>query len=187
MTEHELIQRALVGDAKAFEDLVAGHLPPAYRTALLMTNGYDSAQEAVQEALIEAFRSLPRFRSGAPFRPWFMKLVIHRALNQNRRARRVLTFDDIPEPAASQGNPEARVLESEKRKAIWQAIQQLDFDHRTVVVLHYYQDCSVAEIAAILEIPRGTVKSRLHTARRRIEKAFETSSATGEKPLLTVL
>jgi RNA polymerase sigma-70 factor (ECF subfamily) len=86
-----------------------------------------------------------------------------------------MVLDEVPESVASEGNPERGLLESERRMAIWRTIQLLDADHRTVVVLHYYQDMSIAEIASLLEIPAGTVKSRLHTARKRIERTLDTA------------
>ncbi len=172
MTEQDLIGQAKSGDALAFERLVSPHLPGAYSTAALITRCYDAAQDAVQQGLIEAYRSIGRFRMGSSFRPWFMKLVVHRALDQGRALRRrvVVATEDVPEPVSREGDPEGQFLRAERRQAVWDAVQQLDPPHRAVVVLHYYQELSIAEIASVLEIAEGTVKSRLHTARRRIEE-----------------
>lgn len=168
-----MIARARGGDPAAFEALVTPHIPTAFRTALLMTQSRDSAQEAVQEALIEVFRSLARFRPGSPFRPWFLKIVTYRALNQHRRTQNLVTMDDAPELSAENGNPERDLLHAEQRNAIWQAVQEMDPEHRAVVVLYYYQELPVAEVAAMLDIPAGTVKSRLHAARRQIQRALQ--------------
>lgn len=184
--EQELILKAKAGDAEAFEQLVAPYLPTAFCTAALMTRCYYAAQDAVQEGLIEAYQNLGRFRPGSPFRPWFIKLVVHRALDQNRRVRKLVTFEPGEfEPAASEGNPEPLLLDAERRQHLWDAVQQLDLGHRTVIVLHYYQDVPVAEIASMLELAEGTVKSRLHTARRRIESLLKATDPNTQ-PLVAI-
>ncbi len=183
MDEQALIQRALRGDAAAFEQLVTPYLAVAYRTAYLITRSDDGAQEAVQEGLIEVYQSLGGFRPGAPFRPWFMKIVVHRALNQHRRGRKLVPLDEAPELVSDPGeSPESGVVDAEHRESIWNAVQELAPDHRAVVVLHYYQDFSVSDIAAMLEIAEGTVKSRLHTARRRIGRTLEAESPNSVVP-----
>jgi RNA polymerase sigma-70 factor (ECF subfamily) len=188
LSEQDLIRQAQARDAAAFEQLVTPYLAAAYSTAALITRCHDSAQDAVQQGLLEAYQTLGRFRPDAPFRPWFLKLVVHRALDLNRRVRRLVTFElaNMPEVVAPDGSPEHQVIESERRTLVWEAVQRLDADHRAVVVLYYYQDLSVADIAAMLSIAEGTVKSRLHTARRRMESGLRATFGTAVPPLFVI-
>ncbi|MGE7272745.1 RNA polymerase sigma factor [Brevibacillus panacihumi] len=154
-------------DSASFEQLVRPHLAMAYRTACLIIRDRQLAQDAVQEALVEVYQSLERFdpERGRSFRAWFAKIVTHRALNAVRRFKPVDEYQEWPDEST---NPLDSVIEREEQQQIWKAICGMKVKHRAVVILFYYGDFSVAEIAEMLGVFQGTVKSRLHHARKQI-------------------
>ncbi|HWI60406.1 MAG TPA: sigma-70 family RNA polymerase sigma factor [Symbiobacteriaceae bacterium] len=165
MDDRELVRRVLTGDRTAFDSLVAPHLPRAYRTACGITHDTEAAADALQEGLIRAYRSLANLREGSPFYPWFIRIVVREAIKQ---APRRVAFPLVASVDAA--SPESSLLDREEREQVWAALQDLSADHRAVVVLRYYEDLSEAEMAEVLGISPGTVKSRLHYARERLER-----------------
>lgn len=163
-----------------FEKLVQPHLTIAFRTAFLLIHDYHLAQDAVQEALWEAYQYLYRFdeRKGTSFRAWFMKIVTYRTLNLARKKK---TTTEVDANVMGTGpSPLENIIQQETGQQIWRAIQTMKPVHRSTVVLFYYGDFSIAEIAKMLGVFEGTVKSRLHKARKLIgEKMKEEQSAQG--------
>ncbi|WP_374713669.1 RNA polymerase sigma factor [Symbiobacterium terraclitae] len=166
--EATLVQQVKAGAEGAFDRLVGPHLARAYRTACLITQQEELARDALQEALVRAYLSLGRFRPGSPFYAWFVRIVVNEAIRQSRRGRREPALP-LPEPVDPSG-PEARLLALEERRELWAAIGELSADHRTVIVLRYFEEFSEAEMAAVLGVSPGTVKSRLNRARRALEQ-----------------
>lgn len=164
-----------------FETLVQPHLTSAFRVAFLIVHDYHLAQDAVQEALWEAYQSLNRYdeRKGSSFRAWFMKIVTHRALNVVRRKKKTEEYMDSIDPGQ---NPLESILQREKEQQIWRAIQLMTPKHRSAVILYYYEEFSIAEIAKILGVFEGTVKSRLHKARKLIAENIQVKQ---EKQVIT--
>jgi RNA polymerase sigma factor (sigma-70 family) len=163
--EADLIERARNGDVSAFESLVRAHQEVAYRTAWAASGGADDAEDATQEGFVKAFHALDRFRPGAPFRPWLLTIVANEARNRRRSAQRRaalamrLPEDRRPEDAAP--SPEAAVLARERREALLAGLSRLGDADREIVTLRYLLQLSEAETAAALDVPLGTVKSRL--------------------------
>jgi RNA polymerase sigma factor (sigma-70 family) len=170
--DDELVSRARAGDDDAYAVLVARHRDVAFRTAWLITGTAADAEDAAQEAFIKAHRALPRFRPGAPFRPWLLQIVANDARNRRRSAGRreqlaVRASIDRPLAVAAPA-PEAAVLAAERRGALLDGLDRLGDDDRLVIGLRYFLDLGEAEMAAALGIPRGTVKSRLSRALGRL-------------------
>lgn len=173
--ETELVAQARNGDLAAFEELVRAHEEVAFRTAWVVSGGADDAEDAAQEAFVKAFAALPRFRSGAPFRPWLLTIVANEARNRRRSAGRRaalaqrLSGDRLPHDAAP--SPESAVLAEERRTVLLAGLARLADHDREVIALRYLLDLSEAETAVALDVPFGTVKSRLARAldRLRIE------------------
>ena len=165
------------GGSVDFETLVQPHLTGAFRVAFLIVHDYHLAQDAVQEALWEAYQSLYRYdtRKGTSFRAWFIKIVTHRALNMVRRKKNTEEYLDSIDPGQ---NPLESILQKEKEQQIWRAIQMMTLKHRSVVILYYYEEFSIAEIAKILGVFEGTVKSRLHKARNLIAEKIQVNKET---------
>lgn len=154
-----------------FQAQVEPHLPAAYRTAALILLDRDLARDAVQEALLRAYRSRDRLRPGAPVWPWLHRLVVNEALRlAGRQRRQPLLLPEWPDFPGGAPGPETALLARETRDRIWQALAQLSEAHRTVLVLRYYQELTELEMADLLGVSPGTVKSRLHYARRLLEE-----------------
>jgi len=163
--EAELIERARGGDVGAFEALVRAHQEVAFRTAWVVSGGADDAEDAAQEGFVKAYRALGRFRSGAPFRPWLLAIVANEARDRRRAAGRrtalVLRLPEDRRADAAAPSPEAAVLAGERRAALAEGLARLSEMDREVITLRYLLQLSEAETASALDIPPGTVKSRL--------------------------
>lgn len=183
METPNLLPSARDGNEDAFRRLVEPCLGTAYRTALLIVLDRELARDAVQEALLRTYRSLRTLRSETEFPPWFRRVVVNEARRMAGRSRRQpVVVDALPEIAAPVADsPEGHVLALEDRERLWAALASLDERHRTVLVLRYYQELSELELAEALGVPPGTVKSRLHHARRLLQERM-TSGAAGPWP-----
>jgi RNA polymerase sigma-70 factor (ECF subfamily) len=175
LAETELIDRARRGDVMAYEELVRGYQDLAVRTAHLIAPDGD-AEDAAQEAFVKAWAALPRFRAGAPFRPWLLRIVANEARNRRRSASRrtglaLRVAEDRPSGDAAP-SPESAVLASERRAVLLAAVSTLRDDDREIIAARYLLDLSEAETAAALGVPRGTVKSRLSRALARLRAAL---------------
>jgi RNA polymerase sigma-70 factor (ECF subfamily) len=170
-SDAELIERARRGEVMAYEWLVRRYQDAAVRTAYLIAPGGD-AEDAVQEAFVKAHAALGRFRSGAPFRPWLLRIVANEARNRRRSAGRRAGLalrsveDRRPDDAAP--SPESAVLAEEQRVWLLAGVNGLADADREVIAARYFLELSEAETAEILGLPRGTVKSRLSRALGRL-------------------
>jgi RNA polymerase sigma factor (sigma-70 family) len=165
--EVSLLTNARNGDYWSFDLLLEPYTQRAYRIAYLITHDPDSASDALQEALIRTHRSLRNLREGCRFYPWFARIVTNEAIKQ---AKRHPPYLPLPEWTPSSDSPERTVLDREAQEELWKLIQSLSPAHRTVIVLRYYDDMSESEIANVLGISLGTVKSRLHYAKNALGK-----------------
>lgn len=174
--DQTLIERARGGDGDSYGLLVTRYQGVAARTALLITGDAGEAEEAAQDAFVKAYRALGRFRDGAPFRPWLLRIVANEALNRRASAARRPTvdlsvaFDRAAEDSA--GSPEAAALSSERRELVVAALGRLRADDRQVIAYRYLLDLSEAEMAEALGVARGTVKSRLSRALARLREVM---------------
>jgi RNA polymerase sigma-70 factor (ECF subfamily) len=172
LAETDVVARAKQGDAAAFEEIVRAHQAIAFRTAYLVTGNEADAQEAAQDAFVKAYRALGRFRPGAPFRPWLLKIVANESRNRRRSAGRrqglVLRAAADAAPGDAAPSPEAAFVGAERREELLAALARLGDDHRLVVACRFFLDLSEEETAVVLGIRRGTVKSRLSRALDRL-------------------
>jgi RNA polymerase sigma factor (sigma-70 family) len=181
LDESELVLRAKRGDEEAYEELVRMHQGIAFRTAYVFTGVDEDAQEAAQDAFVKAFRALGRFRAGAPFRPWLLKIVANEARNRRRSAGRREAL--VVKAAASAGaedaapSPEAALLSAERRDELMAALNRLRSEDREVIACRYFLDLSEEDTAAALAWKRGTVKSRLSRALERLRAELEVQVA----------
>ena len=163
--EHAWVRDAQRGSAPALEQLFRHHWPRAYRAALLVVGDAAAAEDIAQEAFLAAVRALDRFDRRRPFGPWLHRIVVNRAIDwgRARTLRRELGEADAPEPAA----PEREPAEHAPRLAT--ALAELGPEHRAVIVLRYLLEYTPGEIAELLDLPRGTVNSRLRRGLDRLE------------------
>lgn len=170
----ELIARARNGDVVAYEAIVRRYQDVAIRTAHLICPETDT-DDAVQEAFIKAFAALPRFRDGAPLRPWLLRIVANEARNRRRSAGRreglALRAAEVEPPRSAPG-PEQVVMAAERRAELLAALTTLRADDREILGARYFLDLNEAETAETLGIARGTVKSRTSRALTRLREAL---------------
>ena len=155
--ERAWVRGAQAGSASDLEALFRAHWPRAYRAAYLVVHDSAAAEDIAQEAFLAAVRALDRFDRRRPFGPWLHRIVVNRAIDWARaRALRaeVGLVDVAAAPASEGGNPHG----------VAAALASLSPEHRAVVVLRYLLDYTPGEIAELLELPRGTVNSRLRRA-----------------------
>ena len=171
LDDTDLIDRARTGDVAAYEMLVRRYQDLAMRTAYLVAPEADAA-DAVQDAFLKAYAALPRFRDGAPIRPWLLRIVANEARNRRRSADRrtglalrAAAVEPRDEAAAS---PESTVLAEERRAELQAAVGRLRDEEREVIGARYFLGLSEAETALALDIPAGTVKSRTSRALERL-------------------
>lgn len=174
LDETTLIQHARRGDVSAYETLMRQHQDLAYRTAYLITGSAVEAEDVVQEAFVKAYYALDRFRLGAAWRPWLLRIVANEARNQRKAAGRRETLalrlvDNRPSGDAAP-SPEAAALAVERQQVLLAALDRLRDDDRLTIALRYFLDLNEEEMAETLNCPRGTVKSRLSRALGRLRE-----------------
>ena len=166
-----LVRAAQSGSADAFDELFARHWPRAYRAACLVCGDADAAEDVTQEAFLSAIRALDRFDRRRPFGPWLHRIVVNRAIDHTRaRAlRREVAEERAPEAVA----PEPAAPDEE----LLQALSALGVEQRAVVVLRHLLGYPPAEIARLLDLPRGTVNSRLRRGLDSLATELDTGRA----------
>ena len=140
----------------------------------MITRSPAEAEDAAQDAFVKAYFALPRFRAGAPFRPWLLRIVANEARNRRvasgRRLGLVLRAAQAAPAGAVEPSPEASALLAEERNELLAAVNGLRDEDRLVVAFRYFFDLSEAEMSTALGCPRGTVKSRLSRALARLRE-----------------
>ena len=150
-----------------FELTVWPHMRSAYNLARwLVRNGHD-AEDVVQEAFLKAFKALDDYRGGDA-RVWMLSIVRNTAMNFLRKRKDTVLDLDLREPADSSPNPEQGLLEENRREQVRRAITRLEPEFREALVLREFEGLSYKEIATVLDVPTGTVMSRLSRARQRL-------------------
>ena len=172
VSEDLTIARCQDGDREAFRVLVDRHRDVLYGTALLMTGNRAVAEEAVQEAFLSAWRGIGGFKLGRPLKPWLTRILVNGVLAAKRR-RSIPTVPIVD----SGGNGDLSVSDQsdviERRAILRQALDKLAPNQRQVVVLRYFAELTVPEIAEATGTKEGTVKSRLHRALARLREHLE--------------
>lgn len=181
--EIRLIAGAKHGDHASFEELVDRYMGKAMTVARAYVFNREDALELAQEAFYRVYRSLDRFREGEPFAPWFFKILRNTCLShlQKHRKRKQVSLDapmgedDAPMPYAdpTATRPEANAESNEEGRVLRQAIDSLALMHKEILVLRHFEELDYASIAEVLDIPLGTVMSRLYHARRKLKDALD--------------
>jgi len=170
-----LVLRCQEWDAEALRELVQRYQPRIWRHALYLTGQHEATGEVVQETWVAIVRGLPRLRDPAAFRPWAYRIVSRRSADWIRRRQRDRARTEEaadPKEAAAALQP-APVGECDELPELRRAIRNLPAHLRSVLSMHYHDGLSVKEIAFALDIPPGTVKSRLHNARNTLKETLE--------------
>ena len=189
--ETELIRRAAEGDADAFEALMLAYEKQVYNLALRMVGNPDDALDLSQEAFLRAWRGLSNYRSDSAFSTWLYRLTSNVCIDFLRREKKrkvvPLHYTDEEEereldiPDAGPG-VEERLIGQAEQEQVAAALNQLDSEYRQALILRVFQDMSYAEIADILGIREGTVKSRIARAREKMRLLMQKSRNQREIP-----
>jgi len=183
MDEPALIASAQSGDREAFNELVIHYQSLAYNVAYRVVNDPEAAADATQDAFLSAYRALPRFRGGS-FKAWLLRIVTNACYDQLRVKQRRPTVSLDNDPEADWGEwtvdegerPEAHVQRQELGKFIQRALSELPPDQRMVVILSDIQGMTYKEIARIVGVSLGTVKSRLNRGRRKLRDLMQSNA-----------
>jgi RNA polymerase sigma-70 factor (ECF subfamily) len=168
MQERDAIQQLKRGDIAGLEVLVRRYQVQAVRAAYLVVRDRALAQDVVQTAFVHVFERIERFDPQRPFGPWFLKMVLNDSIKVTYRRGREVSLPDDPTVVDSDTGPERAVEQAETADEVWLALARLTSDQRAAVVERYYLELSEAEMAARIDRPTSTVKSRLHAARERL-------------------
>jgi len=172
-----LVDECLGGNLKKFRVLVERYKKPMYFYALGMVGNPDDAYDLSQEAFIRAYRSLDRFDSNFQFKSWLFAILSNLCKNALRSAgirQQYIDSDKALEsaPASTESDPEKVYVSKKIKEAVWDALATLDEEAREIIILKHFQDMPYKEIAEVLDIPLGSVMSRLHYARLKLKKAL---------------
>lgn len=168
--ETALTERAQQGDREAFAELVRSHYEGVVRVVYRLCGDAALAEDAAQETFIKAWLNLSSFRAGTSLRSWLYRIGVNSALDALRRERAKPDEMEAARLADSADGPETRLLQKERGAAVQRAILSLTEANRAILVLREFGGLSYAEIAATLDIPTGTVMSRLNYARTRLRE-----------------
>ena len=166
--ERTWVRSAQRGDARALEQLFRLHWPKAYRAALVVVGDAAAAEDIAQESFLAAVRALDRFDRRRPFGPWLHRIVVNRAIDWSRA--RALRRELAPESAAEPTAPDRD--DSPHAHELAAGLAALGPEQRAVIVLRYLLDYTPGEIAELLDLPRGTVNSRLRRGLDSLEAAL---------------
>jgi RNA polymerase sigma-70 factor (ECF subfamily) len=175
--EQGLIARAQRGEVQAYEQLVQQYEQIAFRVAYLITHEEHEAADAAQDAFLRAYRALPSFKLGQPLRPWLLRIVTNTALNRIQAAQRRerMTERYTRQVVIEHGSLsiEGLAVQREQQQRLIAAVRQLNPDQQALIALRYFLGLPEAEVAAALNVPRGTVKSRLHRTLAKLREIIQ--------------
>lgn len=166
------LEQCREGDSLAIEKMVQLYQNDVYRLALSILDNSDEAEDGTQETFLAALRALDSYREGAAFQTWLFSITINMCRSRLRGRKSRLRVQQILQGLfhlhSEDEHPERSAMQNEADAELWRAICTLNDKHRIPVVLRYYHNLHVADIAAILDIPPGTVHSRLNHARKKL-------------------
>jgi RNA polymerase sigma factor (sigma-70 family) len=175
--EHDLMARAQHGDVLAYEQLVQQYEQLAFRVAYLITHDEHEAADAAQDAFLRAYRALGSFKLGQPFRPWLLRIVTNTALNRIQAAQRRERMNERYTRQVMVENDhlsiEGLAVKREQQQRLIAAVGRLSSDQQALIALRYFLELPEAEVAAALNIPHGTVKSRLHRTLAKLREIIQ--------------
>lgn len=174
----ELITETLAGNRGAFGTLVRRHQGRLFNTLVHVVGSREDAEDIAQEAFVQAFVKLDSFRGHSAFYTWLYRIAFNVAVSRRRRKRAEVSMEVHRErtgfePAETGAEPEDRLQREEQLAQVRRAINRLTDEHRAMIVLRDIEGCRYEVIAEILELPVGTVRSRLHRARLQLREALK--------------
>ena len=170
MTEDQAVMRCQHGERDAFRYLVERYQDVVFGTAYNMTGNRALAEELAQEAFLSAWKGIRGFRRGRPFKPWLMRILVNAVMAHRRRRSIETTPIEGSEWVGDAEHTEDLAESNLERQTLQQAIRGLGPEQRQVVVLRYFADMTVPEVARASGVKEGTVKSRLHRAHQALRQ-----------------
>jgi len=173
-----LIDEALAGKSTAFGELVSRYQDRLYNTIVHVTGSSDDAYDVVQEAFVQAYVKLETFHRESAFFTWLYRIAFNAAISRRRRDKPVQSVEQAretsgEEPVSHHAGPAGRMEREERVVQVQRALATLSDEHRSVLVLREMEGCDYETIAAMLDLPVGTVRSRLHRARMQLREELK--------------
>jgi RNA polymerase sigma-70 factor, ECF subfamily len=187
--DRELVERFARDESHAFDEIVERYEQRVYAIALRMTGNVEDARDAMQDVFISALRALRSFRGDAQLSTWIHRVAVNASLDLLRKRKRHVAqpLEEAGEHQSDDVGPEDAAARAARAVEVQRALQKVSEEHRAVLVLHDLQDLDYAETAAALDIPVGTVKSRLHRARAEMARLLghlrDPEPSEGPEPL----
>ncbi|HYW80428.1 MAG TPA: sigma-70 family RNA polymerase sigma factor [Thermoguttaceae bacterium] len=174
----QLIDETLAGRSAAFGHLVRKYQDRLYNTVVHVVGSTEDARDIVQDAFVQAFIKLDTFRGSSAFYTWLYRIAFNLAVTHRRRKRPTVSVEQVretsgTEPMDTDDGPGDRMMREERCGQVRQAMDKLSQEHRMVLVLREVDGCCYETISEILELPVGTVRSRLHRARLQLREQLE--------------
>ena len=181
MTEEVLVRQMKEGDKASFDLLYEKYKNTALHTAYLITGIRSLSEDIVQDTFVKVYLHCRELKNDSGFKAWMMQILVRTAYKSGKKANREVPDDEVVQKADTGeiSSSLEQVLARERAKVMIEAVRALPVKQRSVVILYYYQEYRIAEIAKITGCREGTVKSRLHTAKRQLRKMLEDESGAG--------
>lgn len=181
MTEEVLVRQMKEGDKASFDLLYEKYRNLALHTAYLITGNRSLSEDIVQDTFVKVYLHCGELKNDSGFQAWMMRILVRTAYKSGKKAGREVPDEEAVSKADTGGVSSSleQVLAKERAKTVVEAVRSLPVKQRSVVVLYYYQEYRIPEIAKILGCREGTVKSRLHTAKRQLRRMLEDESGAG--------
>lgn len=180
MNDEVLVQQLKRGNKEAFDRLYEKYKNLVIRTAYLITGSTSDSEDAAQETFVKVYLHISELKNDAGFKPWMMQILVRTAYRMCKKRGREVPDEETERLSENQAmlsqnilSPLGQMIKREEAETIFRAVQALPMKQKTVVILYYYNDLSVGEIAKLLDCREGTVKSRLHTARSFLRGELE--------------
>jgi RNA polymerase sigma-70 factor, ECF subfamily len=180
--DHRLIADCLKGETAAFGELVRRYQDRLFNTVFRLVDSAEDAQDVVQEAFLHAYQSLDRFKGDAQFFTWLYRIAVNSAISLKRKQRTVVSLHvdregqgGVPEPhdVSERSQPDLALERADEERRIQTALNRISPEHRAVLILKDLEDQKYETMAEILQVPIGTIRSRLHRARLELRDVLE--------------
>lgn len=181
MNETELVKQLQAGSRTAFDRIYEQYYVQAYRTAVFLTGSRADAEDVVQDAFVQVYLHAEELKEPAGFKCWFYRILTRIAWKCSGKRKREFPDEDAAVYAERTDEDDglSYLLKKEEREQVRKAVESLDEKHRSIVVLYYFNGFTTGQIAQITGCMEGTVKSRLHAARKKLQKSLGESGSGG--------
>ena len=175
----QLIGETLRGNPAAFGQLVTRYQDRLYNTLVHVVGSTDLAHDAVQDALVQAYVKLETFEQNSSFYTWLYRIAVNLAISRRRRERPMQSVEQVREAVGHEpvdtaaDPPDSRLEQRERAGQVQQGLAALSDEHRTILILREVENCSYEQIAEMLDLPIGTIRSRLHRARLQLREQLK--------------